>query len=122
MSLSNNIWRHNINVRDYIIENYTPYDGDDSFLSQPTERTNKLWEKTTELLAEERDRGGVYDIDERTISTICAFEPGYIDRELEQIVGIQTDEPLKRAIMPFGGIRTVKASLEAYDRKVTSCL
>ena len=118
MSLSNSIWKHNISVRAYITEHYTPYDGDDSFLAPPTERTGKLWGKVKDLLAEERRRGGVYDIDANTISTVCAFDPGYIDKELEQIVGIQTDQPLKRAIMPFGGIRTVKTSLKAYDREL----
>ncbi|MFA7174447.1 MAG: formate C-acetyltransferase [Kiritimatiellia bacterium] len=118
MPLLNKSSQLNINVRDYIIENYTPYDGDDSFLAPSSERTKKLWEKTAALLAEERSRGGVYDIDENTISTICAFEPGYIDKELEQIVGVQTDQPLKRAIMPFGGIRTVRNSLKAYGRRL----
>lgn len=105
-----------INVRDFIVENYTPYDGDDSFLVEPTERTTKLWNELSELLKEERSRGGVYDIDEKTISTIASHEAGYIDKDLEQIVGLQTNEPLKRAIMPFGGIRMVKTSLEAYNK------
>lgn len=105
-----------INVRDFIVENYTPYDGDDRFLAEPTERTAKLWDELSELLKEERSRGGVYDIDEKTISTITAHEAGYIDKDLEQIVGLQTDEPLKRAIMPFGGIRMVRTSLEAYNK------
>ncbi len=105
-----------INVRDFIVENYTPYDGDDSFLVEPTERTTKLWDELSELLKEERSRGGVYDIDEKTISTIASHEAGYIDKDLEQIVGLQTNEPLKRAIMPFGGIRMVKTSLEAYNK------
>lgn len=105
-----------INVRDFIVENYTPYDGDDSFLAEPTERTAKLWDELSELLKEERSRGGVYDIDEKTISTIASHEAGYIDKDLEQIVGLQTNEPLKRAIMPFGGIRMVKTSLDAYNK------
>lgn len=105
-----------INVRDYISKNYTPYYGDDSFLEGPTDRTKKLWSEVAELLKEERRRGGVYDIDTATISGITAHDPGYIDRSLEQIVGLQTDEPLKRSIMPFGGIRMVHKSLEAYDR------
>ncbi|MGN1360415.1 MAG: pyruvate formate lyase family protein, partial [Kiritimatiellia bacterium] len=104
-----------INVRDFIAANYTPYDGDASFLAPPTERTNRLMEKVRVLLAEERERG-VHDIDTKTISTITAHAPGYIDRDLEQIVGLQTDAPLKRAIMPFGGIRMVRTSLEAYGR------
>lgn len=116
MSLSQDIWRININVRDHIIANYTPFDGDDSFLTPPTPRTLALWEKVTALMKEERARGGVYDIDNTRISTITSHAPGYIDRDLEQVIGIQTDTPLKRAIMPFGGIRTVETSLAAYNR------
>jgi len=116
MSLSQDIWRININVRDHIIANYTPFDGDDAFLTPPTPRTLALWEKVTALMKEERDRGGVYDIDNTRISTITSHAPGYIDRDLEQVIGIQTDTPLKRAIMPFGGIRTVQTSLAAYNR------
>ncbi|MGE4585055.1 MAG: formate C-acetyltransferase [Sphaerochaeta sp.] len=104
------------NTRMFIVENYTPYDGDDSFLQGPTDRTRKLWDKLKGLLAVERERGGMYDIDEHTISTITSHKNGYIDEELEQIVGLQTDEPLKRAIMPFGGIRLVHTELKAYNR------
>jgi len=118
MSLSQDIWRININVRDYVVTHFTPYDGDDTFLTPPTSRTCTLWEKVCQRMDEERARGGVYDIDSTTISTPVSHAPGYIDRELEQIVGIQTDSPLKRAIMPFGGIRTVKASLKAYGREL----
>lgn len=116
MSLSQDIWRISINVRDHIIANYTPFDGDDSFLTPPTPRTLALWEKVTALMQEERARGGVYDIDNTRISTITSHAPGYIDPSLEQIIGIQTDMPLKRSIMPFGGIRTVETSLQAYNR------
>jgi len=118
MSLSQDIWRININVRDYVVTHFTPYDGDDTFLTPPTSRTRALWGKVCLRMDEERARGGVYDIDSTTISTPVSHAPGYIDRELEQIVGIQTDSPLKRAIMPFGGIRTVKASLKAYGREL----
>jgi formate C-acetyltransferase len=118
MSLSQDIWRININVRDHIVTNYTPYDGDDSFLTPPSARTAALWDKVVALMDEERARGGLYDIDNTTISTITSHAPGFIDRDLEQIVGIQTDTPLKRAIMPFGGIRTVQASLKAYNREL----
>ena len=111
-------WQHHINVRDFIVRNYTPYDGDESFLASPTERTLALWNKVKALLAKERENGGVLDIDEHTISTITSHKPGYIDKDLELIVGLQTDEPLKRAIMPFGGIRMVRSSLEAYGRKM----
>lgn len=111
-------WKHEINVRNFIIKNYTPYEGDDSFLAKPTEATLKLWDKVSDLMNEEHKRGGVYDTDEKTISTISAHNAGYIDRDLETIVGLQTDEPLKRAIIPFGGYRMVKSSLKAYDRAV----
>ncbi|NLX78369.1 MAG: formate C-acetyltransferase [Clostridiales bacterium] len=107
-----------INVRDFIVANYTPYDGDESFLAPPTEKTKKLWAELQERMKEERARGGVYDIDEKTVSTIVSHKPGYINKELEEIVGLQTDEPLKRAIMPFGGIRLVRTALEAYGRQL----
>ena len=110
-------WVEDINVRDFIIKNYTPYEGDERFLAGPTERTKKLWNKVSALMAEEHRRGGVYDIDEHTISTVSAHDAGYIDRDLETIVGLQTDEPLKRAIIPFGGWRMVQNSLKAYDRE-----
>ncbi len=106
-----------IDLRDFIVRNYTPYDGDDSFLVGPTQRTKELWNQVRELMQIERERGGIYDIDEKTISTIAAHAPGYIDKDKEQIVGLQTDAPLKRAVMPFGGIRMVHNSLDAYGRK-----
>ncbi|MFV0353060.1 MAG: formate C-acetyltransferase [Oscillospiraceae bacterium] len=111
-------WNADINVRDFIVRNYTPYDGDDSFLSPPTARTEALWSKTKELLKAERDAGGVLDIDTKTISTVSAHEAGYIGKDLELVVGLQTDAPLKRAIMPFGGIRVVESSLKAYGREM----
>ena len=107
-------WRTEIDVREFIQQNYKPYEGDDSFLAGPSERTKKLWEKTSQLLQEETKRGGTLNIDTKTVSTITSHAPGYIDRDLEVIVGLQTDEPLKRAIMPFGGIRMVKNACEAY--------
>lgn len=118
MSLTQDIWRISINVREYLVSHYTPYDGDESFLAPPTPRTLALWEKVKALMREERERGGVYDIDNTRISTITSHAPGFIDRDLEQIVGIQTDTPLKRAIMPFGGIRMVQSSLKAYQREL----
>jgi formate C-acetyltransferase len=118
MSIIDNKRKVEINVRDFIVENYTPYDGDESFLAPPTEKTKKLWEQLSEKMREEHARGGVYDIDENTVSTITSHKPGYINKELEEIVGLQTDEPLKRAIMPFGGIRLVYNELEAYGRKL----
>ena len=107
-----------INVRDFIVNNYTPYEGDDSFLAGPTPKTEKLFAQVKELMEKERQAGGVLDIDEHTISTVSAHEAGYIDRDLEEIVGLQTDAPLKRAIIPFGGIRMVRSSLKAYDREM----
>ena len=111
-------WNNEINVRNFIVSNYTPYDGDDTFLAPPSKRTQNLWSKTQTLLQQEREAGGVLDIDTKTISTLSAHEPGYIDKSLELIVGVQTDAPLKRAIMPFGGIRVVEQSLKAYGREM----
>ena len=111
-------WQKFVDVRDFIVRNYTPYDGDDRFLAPPTERTKALWEKVSALMKEEHERGGVYDIDTHTISGIDAYEPGYIDKENEQIVGLQTAAPLVRAIMPFGGIRMVRNSLAAYHKEM----
>ena len=108
-------WCNEINVRNFIQKNYTPYDGDESFLEQPTEGTKRLWTELSEIMKKERDKGGVLDVDAKTISTITSHKAGYINKDLETIVGIQTDEPLKRAIMPFGGIRMVRSALKAYD-------
>lgn len=105
-------WQSRINLRDFIQRNYTPYEGDRSFLAGPTERTRKVWEKLLPLIAEETKKG-VLDVSQEP-STIVAHGPGYIDRDLELIVGLQTDAPLKRAIMPKGGWRVVEASLKAY--------
>lgn len=105
-----------IDVRGFIMQNFTPYEGSGKFLAPATERTKLLWHKLSKYIEEERKRGGVYEIDSGTISDVNSHEAGYIDKELEQIVGLQTDEPLKRAIMPFGGIRLVYSSLKAYDR------
>ena len=116
MNFKTGAWRSEVNVRDFIQLNYTPYDGDETFLAPPTERTLRLWRQLCDRMQLERQRNGVYDIDEKTISTITSHRPGYIDRDLEQIVGLQTDEPLKRAIMPFGGIRLIHSELEAYGR------
>ena len=98
-------WVNEINVRSFIRHNYTPYDGDESFLESPTADTLALWDKVLELSAEERKRGGVLDMDTKVISTITSHGPGYLDREKEKIVGFQTDKPFKRALMPYGGIR-----------------
>ena len=112
-------WKTEINVRDFIQKNYTPYEGDESFLAEPTEKTKKLWDEVLELYKKEKEsEGGVLDIDTNTPSTVDGFAPGYIDKDLEEIVGLQTDAPLKRAIMPNGGIRIVEKSCEAYGRHV----
>ncbi len=112
-------WQNEINVRDFIQKNYTPYLGDDTFLANATDRTKKLWDDVLELYKKEKEsQGSVLDIDTETVSTISSHEAGYIDKDLETIVGLQTDSPLKRAIMPFGGIRIVEKSCEAYGRKV----
>ncbi|MGF7401437.1 pyruvate formate lyase family protein [Thermoanaerobacterium thermosaccharolyticum] len=110
-------WQKNIDVQDFIQRNYTLYEGDDSFLEGPTEKTTKLWNKVLELMREELEKG-VLDIDTKTVSSITSHEAGYIDKDLEEIVGLQTDKPLKRAIMPYGGIRMVKKACEAYGYKV----
>ena len=111
-------WKDEINVRDFIQSNYTPYEGDDSFLIGPTDRTKKLWDEVLKLYEKERENGGVLDADTKTPSAINAYDAGYIDKNLEQIVGLQTDAPLKRAIMPNGGIRIVEKSAESYGLKI----
>ena len=112
-------WQSEINVRDFIQRNYTPYEGDATFLAGPTEKTKKLWDEVLELYKKEKaSKGGVLDIDTKTISSVNSHEAGYIDKDLEEIVGLQTDAPLKRAIMPYGGIRIVEKACAAYDRKV----
>jgi formate C-acetyltransferase len=107
-------WTDNIDVRDFILRNVTPYEGDDRFLAGPTEATTRLWAIVSRLSREERERGGVWDVDVNTPSAITSHGPGYLDRELEQIVGVQTDAPFRRAILPFGGIRMVQDACKAY--------
>ena len=115
MEFTKGEWSGEINVRDFIQKNYNPYDGDGSFLAGPTERTEQLWAELSELLEKERQAPGrVLDADTKTISGITSHAAGYIDREKEVIVGLQTEKPLKRAIMPFGGLRTVEQSLEEH--------
>ena len=111
-------WESEIDVREFIQKNYTPYEGDDSFLAKPTEATKKLWDEVLELYKKETENGGVLDISCDRASTITSHDAGYIDKDLEKIVGLQTDKPLKRAIMPNGGIRIVEKSLAAYDAKL----
>ncbi|CEK30460.1 pyruvate formate-lyase [[Clostridium] sordellii] len=107
-------WSKEIDVRSFIQLNYTPYEGDDSFLVNATEKTNSLIDEMMALFKKERDNGGTLDVDTKTVSAIDAYKPGYMDKEKEVIVGFQTDEPLKRAIMPYGGIRMVESSCKAY--------
>ena len=112
-------WDKSINVRDFIQNNYTPYEGDSSFLADATDSTKKLWSEVMDLYQKERENGGVLDCSTDVASTITSHGPGYIDKDLETIVGLQTDAPLKRAIMPEGGIRIVEKSCEAYGFKVS---
>lgn len=110
-------WMKEINVRDFIQKNYTPYIGDESFLTGATQKTEALWNQVKDLMAVEREKG-ILDTDTEVVSTITSHRPGYINQELEQIVGLQTEKPLKRAIMPFGGIRVVKDALNAYGYEI----
>ena len=112
-------WREEINVRDFIQRNYTPYEGDETFLEEATDNTLKLWEEVSKLMAKEVEKG-ILDTDTKTISTITSHDAGYINKDLEKIVGLQTEKPLKRAIMPFGGLKVVKDSLEAYGYELDS--
>ncbi len=114
------LWKEEINTRDFIQKNYKPYDGDSSFLEGPTEATDKLWGKLQELQKEERAKGGVLDMETEVVSTLTAYGPGYIDEEtkdLEKVVGLQTDKPLKRAFMPFGGIKMAMQACETNGYK-----
>lgn len=110
-------WRHLVNVRNFIQKNYTPYTGDAAFLAPPTGRTLKVWEKAHALIVEEVKKG-IIDVETNVVSGIGNFAPGYIDRENEVIVGLQTDAPLKRIVNPFGGIRTANQALEQYGYKL----
>ena len=112
-------WQNSINVRDFIQKNYKPYTGDDKFLAGPTPRTDQLMKKLNELMAAEREKGGVLDVDTETVTSLLTFAPGYLDREDELIVGLQTDAPLKRGVNPFGGIRMARSACEAYGYKLS---
>ncbi len=111
-------WTTKIDVRNFIQKNYKPYDGDEQFLAGATDRTKKLLDQLDALRKEELDQGGVLNIDTKTVSSLLTFEPGYLSKGDEIIVGMQTDEPLKRAINPFGGIRLTRAACEAYGYKL----
>jgi len=112
-------WIKSIDVRNFIQTNYTPYEGDSSFLAGATEATNKLWAEVSDLFKKERENGGVLDVDTETISGINEYNPGYIDQAFEKIVGVQTDAPLKRAVMPYGGIRMAENAAKAYGYEVS---
>ena len=112
------VWDKAIDVRDFIQRNYVPYEGDDSFLVGPTERTTKLWDQVMKLYEEEREKGDMLDADTSVATHITAHAPGYIDKDLETIVGLQTDKPLKRAMFPYGGLRTAKSAIEEYGFKM----
>lgn len=110
-------WQDEVDVRDFIQNNYEPYNGDESFLEGPTESTNTLWEKLQKLQKEERAKGGVLDMETEVVSSLTAYGPGYLDKDLEKVVGLQTDKPLKRAFMPYGGIRMSEEACETYGYK-----
>ena len=119
------LWKEEINVRQFIQDNYTPYDGDESFLADPTDATNKLWDALQKLQKEERAKGGVLEMETEVVTGITAYGPGYIDeslKDLEQIVGLQTDKPLKRAFMPYGGIKMAVQAAETYGYEVSDKL
>ncbi|MDQ0175586.1 formate C-acetyltransferase [Bacillus chungangensis] len=111
-------WQTEVDVRDFILRNYTLYEGDDSFLETATDNTKALWEQVMELSKQERENGGVLDMDTKTVSTITSHGPGYLKKELEQIVGFQTDKPFKRSLQPFGGIRMAVAAAQSYGFEV----
>ncbi len=114
----NGLWQEEINVRDFIQNNYTEYKGDESFLKGATPRTIQVMEKVQALFKEERQRGGVWDIDTETVTSLLNYAPGYVDKEKDIIVGLQTDEPLKRGVNPFGGIRMARQACAAYGYKL----
>ena len=108
-----------IDVREFIQLNYTPYEGDDSFLAEPTDATKKLWDQTLTFMQREREAGGVLDMDTDVVSSITSHGAGYINKNLEKIVGLQTDKPLKRSLQPYGGIRMAETSCESYGYTVS---
>ena len=115
------LWKEEINVRQFIQDNYTPYDGNEEFLAGPTEATNKLWDALQKLQKEERAKGGVLDMETKVVSGLTSYGPGYIDeslKDLEKVVGLQTDKPLKRAFMPYGGIKMAVQACETYGYEV----
>ena len=117
-SFQGRLWKEEVNVRDFIQNNYTPYDGDESFLEGTTEATDKLWGRLQELNKEARAKGGVLDMDTKVISTITSHGPGYLDKNKEKIVGFQTDKPFKRSLQPYGGIRMAEKACLDHGYKV----
>ncbi|HCL02942.1 MAG TPA: formate acetyltransferase, partial [Lachnoclostridium phytofermentans] len=111
-------WSTSVNVRDFIQNNYTMYDGDESFLAEATEATKKLWAQVMELSKQEREKGGVLDMDTKVVSTIVSHGPGYLDKDIETIVGFQTDKPFKRSLQVFGGIRMAQSACHEYGYEV----
>ncbi|MEG2916166.1 MAG: pyruvate formate lyase family protein, partial [Oscillospiraceae bacterium] len=112
-------WKDEINVRNFIQENYRPYESDDSFLAKATDRTTKLMDKLNELFKKEQENNGVLEIDADTVTSLLTYKPGYLDKENELIVGLQTDSPLKRGVNPFGGMKMAKEACRAYGREVS---
>lgn len=113
-SFSTGAWQREVNVRDFILNNFTPYEGNDSFLQGPTEATTDLWKQVMELTKKERENGGVLDMDTEIVSSIVSHGPGYLNKDIEKIVGVQTDQPFKRSLQPYGGIRMAQQSCESY--------
>jgi formate C-acetyltransferase len=118
-SFTKGIWTNEVNVRDFIMKNYTPFEGDDTFLVGATDATTKLWADVMELTKQETKNGGVLDMDTETVSSITSHGPGYLDEELEKIVGVQTDKPFNRSLQPYGGIRMAKAACESYGYQMS---
>ncbi|MCK5867280.1 MAG: formate acetyltransferase, partial [Mycoplasmataceae bacterium] len=111
-------WKHEVDVREFIMKNYKPYEGDDKFLQGATEATNKLWAQVMQLTKEEIAKGGVWDVDTSVVSSVDSHGPGYLNKELEKIVGVQTEKPFKRAFMPYGGVRMAVKANQAYGYDV----
>jgi formate C-acetyltransferase len=119
LGFENGAWTKNVNIRDFILKNFKPFKGDDSFLAGASDATEKLWDQVMELTTQERDNGGVLDMDTETVSTITSHGPGYLNEDLEKVVGVQTDKPFNRSLQPYGGIRMAKAACEAYGYQMS---
>jgi formate C-acetyltransferase len=119
LGFENGTWTKKVNVRNFILKNFKPFEGDDSFLAAATAATGKLWDQVMELTTQERENGGVLDMDTETVSTITSHGPGYLNEDLEKVVGVQTDKPFNRSLQPYGGIRMAKAACEAYGYQMS---